>query len=167
VTEPDSRTTETTPLRAIAPEHAELKSLFAYWLAKKGDRRAPSRADIDPLEIAALLPYVVLIDVERRPWRFRYRLVGTDFVQNVGDDLTGHYLDEFVRLERGQAILEDYIRVADWGAPVCAVWDYRRGDGRHVRYERLALPLSSDGRIVDMLFGGAVFDAAFGGISRD
>jgi len=40
--------------------------------------------------------------------------------------------------------------------------DYTPKDGRFVRYERLALPLSSDGATVDMLFGGIVFDAAYG-----
>ena len=148
----------------IDPRHDTLRQLHAYWLAKKGDRRAPGRSDIDPLEIAPHLPYVMLIDVEHEPLRFRYRLVGTEIVRNIGSDLTGHYLDEYVRLGRGAPMAAEYARVAAWGEPVCAVWEYTRDDGRHVRYERLALPLSRDGLVVDMLFGGAVFDAAHGGV---
>ncbi|HEX7005586.1 MAG TPA: PAS domain-containing protein [Alphaproteobacteria bacterium] len=146
----------------LTPRHDVLKALLDYWLEKKGDRRAPSRSDIDPLEIAPLLPFVMLIGVERTPLRFHYRLVGTEIVRNIGDDLTGHYLDEYVRLGRDAPMVRDYARVAAWGPPVCAVWEYTRDDGRHVRYERLALPLSRDGKTVDMLFGGAVFETAYG-----
>ena len=62
--------------RVIEPRNDQLKALLAYWRQKKGDRRAPTRADIDPAEIKRLLPYVGLVDVERSPLRFRYRLVG-------------------------------------------------------------------------------------------
>jgi hypothetical protein len=149
----------------LALRHEPLKKLLAYWLEKKGDRRAPSRADIDPLDIVPLLPHVVMIDVERDPQRFRYRLVGTEIVRQLGRDLTGRYLDELEHNPRVAAIAAEYARVAAWGAPVCATWEYTREDGRHIRYERLALPLSSDGETVDMLFGGTVFDQAHGGPS--
>jgi hypothetical protein len=165
VTEPETDEGRAGAPEHLAPQHEVLKRLLAYWIEKRGDRRAPARAGIDPLEIAPLLPYVMLIDVEHAPLRFRYRLVGTEVVKNIGADMTGRYLDEFVRLGRDAPMMADYARVATWGAPVCAIWEYSRGDGRHVRYERLALPLSRDGATVDMLFGGAVFDAAYGGLN--
>ena len=40
--------------------------------------------------------------------------------------------------------------------------EYSRKDGRHIRYERMVLPLSSDGKAIDMLIGGCIFDVAFG-----
>jgi hypothetical protein len=147
---------------SISPQHDELKQLYAYWLAKKGTRRAPSRADIDPLEIAPLLPYVALVDVERAPLRFRYRLIGTEIVRNVGDDFTGRYLDSFTRLSNRDAMAAEFACVADTAEPAVSLWDYSRADGRHVRYERLVLPLMGDGATVDMLFGGMVFDVVYG-----
>ncbi|HEX7005587.1 MAG TPA: PAS domain-containing protein [Alphaproteobacteria bacterium] len=146
----------------IEPRHEVLKQLYAYWLAKRGDRRAPSRADIDPIEIAAQLPYVVLVDVEHDPLRLRFRLIGTAVVKGFNQDLTGRYFDEIAHTPEQRALNERLVAVATWGPPLCAMLDYTHKDGRFVRYERLALPLSSDGATVDMLFGGIVFDAAYG-----
>jgi hypothetical protein len=146
----------------IEPRHDELKQIYVYWLSKKGRRRAPSRADIDPAEIASLMPYVGLVDVERAPLRFRYRLLGTEVVRGLGIELTGRFLDEVPLDDHQRAIAREYTRVAERAEPVCTIWEYTRADGRHVHYERLGLPLMTDGRTVDMLFGGVVFDAAYG-----
>jgi hypothetical protein len=150
------------PVAPIEPQHDELRRLHAYWLGKKDMCSAPSRADIDPLEIAPLLPYITLVDVERRPLRFRYRLVGTDIVRHVGDDFTGRYLDTFARISHRDVMAAEFARVVDSVEPAASIWEYTRHDGRHVRYERLVLPLMSDGAIVDMLLGGMVFDVAYG-----
>jgi hypothetical protein len=149
-------------LSTSPPRHEELRQLYAYWLDKRGDRRAPSRADIDPVELARLLPHVVLLDVERDPLRFRFRLVGTTVAKGFNVDPTGTYFDEIEHTAEQRELNERLMAVADWGPPLCATWDYTGADGRHVSYERLALPLSSDGTTVDMLFGGIVFDTAYG-----
>jgi hypothetical protein len=149
-----------TPL--IVPTHDVLKQLLDYWQKKKGARIAPSRSDIDPAEIKALLPYVGLADVLRDPLRFRYRLVGTQVTMGYGRELTGSYLNEVDLNAHQHEIIDEYKRVVERCEPACASWEYTRHDGRHIRYERLALPLSSDGKTVDMLFGGAVFEKAYG-----
>jgi hypothetical protein len=149
-------------LSARPPRHEALRQLYAYWLGKRAGRRAPSRADIDPVELARLLPHVVLLDVERAPLRFRFRLVGTTVAKGFNVDLTGSYFDEIEHTAEQRELNQRLMAVADWGPPLCATWDYTGADGRHVSYERLALPLSSDGQTVDMLFGGIVFDTAYG-----
>lgn len=151
----------------LDPKHEPLRKLLAYWLAKKGDRPAPQRADIDPAEIKSLLPHLGIVDVERadvdgRPLRFRYRLAGTEIAKAYGFDLTGRYLDELDLNNHQQDITAEYARAAETGEPSCSVFEYTRNDGRHISYERLVLPMSSDGRIIDMLIGGCVFDNAYG-----
>jgi hypothetical protein len=146
----------------IEPKHDELKQLLAYWEKKKGDRIAPSRADIDPTEIKGLLPYVGLADVQRDPMRFRFRLVGTEITANYGREVTGRFLDEVDLNQHQHAIGDEYRRVVERCEPVCTTWEITRADGRHISYERLAMPLSSDGKTVDMLLGGIVFDKAYG-----
>jgi hypothetical protein len=54
---------------------AHLRKALAYWLRKCGERHMPRRADIDPVEMPELLPYVRLADVVA-PGQYRYRLVG-------------------------------------------------------------------------------------------
>jgi hypothetical protein len=147
---------------AVTPRHDALKTLAAYWQAKKGERRAPARADLDPVEIPALMPHLVLLDVEPAPRRLRFRLVGTAVVTGLGRDLTGRYIDDLQLSETQRAMFAECHRVADTGEPACATWEYTREDGRHVRMERLVLPLSSDGTTIDMLLAGTVFEVAHG-----
>jgi hypothetical protein len=69
--------------------------LHGYWRSKIGAQGSvPRRSDIDPTELPDLLPNLMLLDVERDPLRFRYRLVGTRVVDFSYHDFTGTYLDE-------------------------------------------------------------------------
>jgi len=69
--------------------------LHKYWRSKAGAQGSvPRRSDIDPTELPDLLPNLMLVDVERNPLRFRYRLVGTRIVDFAYHDFTGMYLDE-------------------------------------------------------------------------
>jgi hypothetical protein len=62
--------------------------LYRYWDTKRGSgRKAPTRRDLDPLEIVKLLPYVALIESEQDG--YRWRLMGTAIVTDFGRDLTG------------------------------------------------------------------------------
>jgi len=42
-----------------------LQQGYRYWDAKRAGKSMPSRADIDPIEMPALLPHVVLLEVLR------------------------------------------------------------------------------------------------------
>ncbi|MBK8161184.1 MAG: PAS domain-containing protein [Rhodospirillaceae bacterium] len=145
------------------PNSEPLRQLLAYWRLKKGARMAPTRADIDPAEIKELLPYLGLVDIQRAPFRFQYRLAGTEITRGYGQEVTGQFLDGMDLNNHQSQITQEYERVAESGAPACSTWEYQRKDGRHLRYERLALPLSSDGKVVDKLIGGCVFEWAFNG----
>src|SRR3546814_1218404 len=68
--------------------------LYNYWKELRGSRPYPTRADIDPSMIPAVLPNIGLFDVEDAPRRYRIRLMGTQIVTWYGCDITGRYLDE-------------------------------------------------------------------------
>lgn len=94
------------------------------------------------------------------PLRFRYRLAGTEIIRGYGLEITGRYLDQLDLNGHEDEITAEYVRAAKTGEPSCSIHDYVRKDGRHIRYERIVLPLSSDGTSVDMLLGGCVFEIA-------
>src|SRR5215831_9770505 len=71
----------------------DLNEIYEYWLAKCGQRRMPSRPDIDPTQIPKLLKNVMLVDVLREPIRFQYRLIGTSVVDATGENRTGKDFD--------------------------------------------------------------------------
>jgi len=135
--------------------HPELRQLYGYWLAKKGGRLAPARSDIHPAEMKPFLRHVFLLEVIGTAPRFRFRLAGTEVVERYGEELTGRFLDEVDLDEVGSEILGEYERATREAQPVCSRWNYRKHSGHQLRYERLILPLSSDGRTVDMLLCGA------------
>ncbi|MFC3228825.1 PAS domain-containing protein [Marinibaculum pumilum] len=141
------------PLDLSGVSDPRLVRAFDYWDRIRGDRRMPSRRDIQPKDIKALLPHVFLVDVLRHPPRFRIRLAGTEVNNRFGTDLTGRFLDELDLGSRQQAILAAYAATVDAGEPSLDSEEYLRRDGRPLRYRRLLCPLSSDGRTVDMLFG--------------
>jgi hypothetical protein len=134
-------------------EHDGLRRLYHYWLQKKGDRRAPARRDIDPEEIVALLPNVYLVDVEGA--RFRLRLVGTAVVRDYGREITGQFLDQIDLDDHKAEILHEYEVAVSRLLPQYHRWDYKKDDGRFLRYERLILPLSSDSKVGDKLLCAA------------
>src|SRR3546814_12073410 len=63
---------------------ARVKELYDYWCAKRGDRAMPGRDDIDPAELKALLPYVLLTAVHPQPLRVFIRLVGNPVPDAAG-----------------------------------------------------------------------------------
>jgi hypothetical protein len=62
---------------------AQLRKALAYWDRKRGERRMPRRADIDPVDMPSLLSNVRLVEVVG-PGQYRYRLVGTEVEQFHG-----------------------------------------------------------------------------------
>jgi hypothetical protein len=147
--------------RVVEPRHPTLRQLHGYWLKKKAGRFAPARRDIDPAELRDLLPCLFLVDVEGRPIRFRFRLVGTEIVESFGIDVTGRYVEEIGFSDRAPSVLAYYAAVVTTREPSCHIVRFTRGGGRHLTYERVILPLSSDGETVDMLLGGICFEEAY------
>lgn len=126
---------------------------LAYWDRVRGDRVMPSRRDIRPREILALLPHVFLADILADPLRFRIRLAGTEVVNRFGEELTGKMLDEIDLGDRTASIVDSYAATVADRAPTLTIEEFQRRDGRLMHYRRLLCPLSTDGRKVDMLFG--------------
>ncbi|MEX2629759.1 MAG: PAS domain-containing protein [Tistlia sp.] len=141
---------------ASAPEGWLLEAL-GYWRRQRGGRRWPRRADIDPIDIPALLPGIILLDLVGAPPRFRKRLVGSAIVEKEGGDTTGRWLDECVNPSIREEVLRQHREAAEAPEGNCYRVAFTGADGKLYSYQRLLLPLSGDGQRVDMLFGGARF----------
>jgi hypothetical protein len=137
--------------------HPKLKRLYDYWLSIHPRAGLPGRQHLDPTAIPDLLPYLFMVDVERNPLRFKYRLVGTEYVHMMGHDLTGRYLDE-VHPGFPGPIRDQYVEIAEHGQ-----FAYRKGRAmfeaaRHDYFlvERVALPMARNGVDVDMILGAII-----------
>ena len=137
---------------------ARLRRLYEYWLAKKGQRRLPSRRDIDPVDFPYVLGHVILFDVLRDPLRFRVRVHGTEMVAKAGYDLTGKFLDALPITDYRRYVLARCESLVRDGESLL-VWHDRTLNGKARRYEALWLPLSADGQRVTMLLAAMIYDA--------
>jgi len=130
--------------------HETLERMHAYWESKGGTGTLPQRRDIDPLDFPWALGLVCLLDVERDPLTFRYRLDGTTIAERHGADFTGRTTDE-IRPDFYASMLRKHLsEVAETRRATL----YRislRYAGQAKTYMRLALPLASDGITVDMI----------------
>jgi hypothetical protein len=133
-----------------AIEDDRLRRLFQYWDAKRGSRRCPARADIDPLDFAYVIGWVNLLDVSYNPLRFRFRLHGTELRSKNQVDLTGKYLDEHPLADLRAYIEPIWRDVVERGVPTHGFYEQTVANAPH-RYEALRLPLSADGQTIDML----------------
>lgn len=131
-------------------DDSRLLRLFDYWMAKRGERPFPSKAAIDPVEFRYVLGYVTLVEVEREPRRYRFRLDGSILAELSGTDYTGRYLDELPGKEYVAFIEQTYDRVVGSGEP----YRYRKNglfDQQYFSEETLILPLGDNPPDVDML----------------
>lgn len=137
---------------------ARLRSLLAFLAEKKAGRRFLSRSDIDPVDLKSLLGNILLVDVVPQAdgdLRFRYRLFGTEFVFYHGSDLTGRWLDDVPNSGFREELLALYRLVATEGTMRTLSYDYMMERQRQ-RFQAVLLPLSSDGKTVDIVLGCGV-----------
>lgn len=142
---------------AAGIKEPRLARLYAYWQSRKGNRRFPTRRDLDPVDLRYILGHLMLLDVLRDPLRFRYRLHGAEITARVQYDLTGKFLDDIPDPDyRDYAVRRCEGLVAS-GEPL-VIRRERALDGRLRPYEALWLPFSEDGVNVTMLLCALLYD---------
>lgn len=149
----DDPTFVPTPIARGALASPILREGLDYWLSKRGASGLPARRDLDPTEIPRLLPYVELSEVIDEGADFRFRLVGSHLVDTDDINPTGKTFSAFFRnptYARYQLALYRWVvhrqRPLYSGSRIPLP-----ARGHAVLTERLYLPLSGDGRRVDLV----------------
>ncbi|HWK43708.1 MAG TPA: PAS domain-containing protein [Stellaceae bacterium] len=137
-------------LDMAACPYADLSDILGYWSAKCDGRFAPRRADIDPIDLVAWLPRIMLADVLADPLDFRYRLSGTGICDMHGQEPTGQSPRDLTPPPFGALIHAHYCAAVARRAPILHLIVLDASD-RSRSYARLILPLSEDGAAVTML----------------
>ncbi|MFN8757698.1 MAG: PAS domain-containing protein [Tagaea sp.] len=160
MTEPAwSREPEDAPFETAAGQ-PRLARLYAYWRAcRPSDGALPGRRHIDPVEMVWALGNVWLLDLQRAPFRLRYRLIGSRITAHMDRDPTGEWLD----VARPQVVADPgyYARYRWMAETRRATW--RCGPPRlsHDPYwktvENVMLPLAADGTNVDMFLCASAY----------
>lgn len=147
-----------------------LKETFDYWDARRGSRRMPRRADLDPLrDIPRLLRHIQLVEVVDGGRRFRLRVIGTRIVEALGTDGTGKCLDEIFSGERLTYVERAFHEVCQAKAACFFRDNYKTSREIDLIANRLFLPLSDDDETVSQVFGAIIFEfpgGPIGGVWR-
>jgi len=132
--------------------------LHEYWKGRCRGRTMPARADIDPADLKALLPNLMIYQVDG-PDLYSLRLVGSAIVAFVGQDFTGKVAGSAMTAEAKHALYEllgDIVRTQTprFRAGKAFWWQEKN----YREYEACFLPLSTDGKSVNQILVGTKFD---------
>lgn len=139
-----------------------LRRLVDHWSSLRGARLMPARRDLRPEDLSFVLAQVMLIDVHRSPESeisFRFRLVGTRIEETGHPGLQGRWVHELMPVAYRRLVLQAYGEAVREAAPTFYRVALDHG-GQQLRYERVTLPLSDDGGIVDSLLVGTDWEPA-------
>lgn len=132
-----------------------LRDLYTHW-RRQSRSGLPGRDGMDVLDLPSdALPHAFIYE-RTDDGRFRCRLAGTRFVEDLGYDPTGHHLDDKLDPVLGRsrlALYEDCIT-----APRALYYRARLSPVRQAHREsgRLLLPVSDANGAAHFVFGGMV-----------
>lgn len=123
-----------------------LCSFYSYWTELCAGASMPERGAFDILEAPrALLGHLILLDVLEGGQDFRYRVVGTEIVEEIGREFTGETVLEYHARHESREVVDGYGDVVRTGMPHLydgSLYDLGRD---YVTYERLAVPIKGEG----------------------
>lgn len=128
-----------------------LRRLYDYWNAKRGDRPAPSRRDIDPVEIPDLLGFVNIFEVQDEPRDYKVRLNGSEVAEMMGEEITGRYCSAVMSGPDAVSCKAAFDLCVDQCRPVIVETSLAFCGKPYMAQTIVVLPLSSDGERVDMI----------------
>lgn len=128
-----------------APASAKGRAFRDHWLSLRDGQEMPPRSALDPVDIAPLLPHIVLVEVLRDPLRFRYRLIGTFVTGLAGRDATGQLLDHTLYGRNLGAVVWPYQQVVERREPVATLSGLLFADRDWQCVENMFVPFREDG----------------------
>ena len=120
------------------------EKLLQLWRDKTGDRAMPRRSEMTPRDLKDVLRHLILLErVERRPSRYRIRLLGTSLTQLAGDR-TGRMIEEFVPAEHLPRWVCCGDLILDGGQPMRFLGRVHLQGKEYLNAENLFVPLADD-----------------------
>ena len=145
-------------------KHPSVQALYDYWNARRGQRAAPERADIDPGAIRHLLADTFIIGLDARAGH-PFRIAGTRVCAALGRELKGTPFVDIWNQQSRTAVRDILNAVAHESVGVVIGVRGDNAEGSKLELELLMLPLrqraGADIRILGAL-GPAHAPHAFG-----
>lgn len=129
----------------------EQRLLYDYWLGRCVNAALPARADINPADIARLLPGISLIEVASDIGQCRVRLAGTRLREIYDREITGLHLCDLAWGGKADYWTTAYQRTITQGLPTQGVVRGPQLHKEHVVQYWLKLPLRTTSDAVSMV----------------
>ena len=139
-------------MEVLATRSSVIQDGFAYWQSKGWPDRLPRREDLDPFDVPALMPQIILLDVQREPRDFYYRVIGTGVTEHLSKDWTGTWMSEIEHQRPPSRIWENCEKVVTSKAPALSTVPYVGPHADFLYGEDVILPLGDDeGNVAKLL----------------
>lgn len=126
-----------------------VRGAVAYWQSKRNGDAPPLTSSLDPLEVPSLLPHLMLKEVRRDPWDFRYRVIGSTVRAHSRDNWTGKWMSEVEGQGEGSTVFRVMRWVSEGGQPAIFRPPYV-GPHKEYKYcEAAVLPWCNGAGLVD------------------
>jgi hypothetical protein len=137
---------------SISLSHPKLQSLYEYWAGKRGARPLLGAEELDPAELRRWIGHLVVVDATQEGG-FVYSYYGATLEKAFGRPMAGQSLELLPDSQRS-ILRDEYQAVRLDRQPVTRTYtaDF---EGGTATWERLVLPLSSDGAEIDKLLVAA------------
>jgi hypothetical protein len=132
-----------------------IRQLYAYWDQIRNGRVAPRRFEIQPAEIAALLPETFIAECTGL-LGFRFRLAGTKICEQFGRELRGLDFLTLWEMQDRDAVASIVRTVFSDGAVGHGIFRAFTRSDREAKFEILLMPLIHTGNVINRLLGAIV-----------
>lgn len=132
---------------------ANFQAVYDLWFGLPKSPKLPLASGFS-LEFVApkLLPWSVLVDVEKDPLDFRFRFWGTERANLIGKEMTGKLISDIAQETMREGNREEYEDVYRRGKAVLCHTPIVMHSGREAYRVSIRLPFSNDGEEVSRIF---------------
>jgi len=132
--------------------HPELSSLCAFWHKQRPEGGLPLASDMEPADLRRWLPNLLIMHVQK-DGSFFYSYYGRSLARAFGESRLGQTLADLPEAVR-DILRQEYEAVCRQRSPINRVYT-ATFNGVRQTWERVVLPLSSDGQAIDKLLVAA------------
>lgn len=136
------------------PEAHPVRAYLRHFEDHKTNAGVLSGQEFDPLQVASLLPWLLILDIVPRyePPVYRYRFAGPKCCELFGIDYTGKLLGDDLPVEAAERRRQEFHEVVEGHVPVFARANIPLPGKEHKEVYRGVFPLAKrDSDIIDQL----------------
>ncbi len=133
-------------------KHPVSERLYSYWNSMRGERLAPKRFEIEPSQIANILPDTFILE-RVNPEIARFRLAGTRICEAFAAEFRGLNLFDLFTLADKITLQREFSVIARQGAVGVFEIEGRSQSGRKVDFELVVAPLMHTREVIDRYLG--------------